>query len=153
MKALIVYMSVSHGNTKKIADRIAHILNADLAEAKDIDDPNFLSKYDLVGFGSGIFKGKLHARLIKFVEKIPNQENKKSFIFSTSGTGKQSYHKEFKNLLQEKGFDIIAEHSSKALDTYGFFKLFGGINKGRPNDKDLLKAEEFAKNIKDKIAS
>ena len=48
MKALIIYMSVSHGNTRKIAERIAQVLNADLVEAKDIDDPIFLSKYPML---------------------------------------------------------------------------------------------------------
>jgi hypothetical protein len=32
--------------------------------------------------------------------------------------------------------------------TNSFLKLFGGLNKGRPNAEDLKHAEEFAQNLK-----
>lgn len=35
----------------------------------------------------------------------------------------------------------------KGWNAYGSFKLIGGINKGRPNDKDLENAREFAKRL------
>jgi hypothetical protein len=35
---------------------------------------------------------------------------------------------------------------------YGFIKyFFGGLNKNRPNENDLLRAEKFAAKIKDKL--
>jgi len=34
------------------------------------------------------------------------------------------------------------------LNTNSFLKIFGGINKGRPNAKDFKQAEEFAQHLK-----
>ncbi|NLB76230.1 MAG: hypothetical protein GX799_07160, partial [Crenarchaeota archaeon] len=33
-------------------------------------------------------------------------------------------------------------------DTYLFTKLVGGLQKGRPNEQDLKKAQAFAENLK-----
>jgi len=37
MKSLVVYVSVSHGNTKKVARAISEVLGTDMLEAKDVD--------------------------------------------------------------------------------------------------------------------
>lgn len=71
-----------------MARSIAGSLGADLIEAKNVD-PATLSVYDLIGFGSGIFKGKFHAQLPRFVCELP-QASSKAFIFSTSGLGKKA---------------------------------------------------------------
>jgi flavodoxin len=38
------------------------------------------------------------------------------------------------------------------FNTNSFLKLFGGINKGRPNAEDLKRAEEFAQKLKQSAA-
>ena len=38
-----------------------------------------------------------------------------------------------------------------AFDTFALTKLVGGISKGRPNQDDLQKAEDFAKDLMNKI--
>ena len=38
---------------------------------------------------------------------------------------------------------LSAHYSCLAYDTFGPFKLVGGINKGRPNEDDLQNAVEF----------
>jgi flavodoxin len=52
-----------------------------------------------------------------------------------------------KEKLENKGMKVLGGFSCKAWDTYGPFKLMGGINKGRPNEEDLKKAREFAKGL------
>jgi flavodoxin len=66
MKTLIVCVSVSHGNTRKLADAMAAELDAVVAEP-EAADPSAISNYDLVGFGSGIFGMAFHERLRAFV--------------------------------------------------------------------------------------
>jgi hypothetical protein len=44
---------------------------------------------------------------------------------------------------------IIDEFICAGFNTNSFLKLFGGINKGRPNVEDLRRAEEFALNLKE----
>ena len=79
-------------------------------------------------------------------------ENKKCFLFSTSGIKKNFLlnrsHEHFKKILKNKNFNIIGEFNSLGFDTYGLLKIVGGINKKRPNKKDIKKAENFAQSIK-----
>jgi flavodoxin len=151
MKALIIYISVHHGNTERIAKVMANVLDADLLPVEQAD-ASMLEQYDLIGFGSGIYFGKYHESLLDFVDKLPMLKNKKAFIFSTSGLRKipffHDFDKPLKEKLQQKGFDIIGEFSCRGLDTYRATKLVGGINKGRPNTQDLKQAEDFARGLK-----
>ena len=155
MKTLIIYISIHHGNTEKVAKEIASVLDAKLLKPGEVNVHN-LSEYDLIGFGSGIYFGKHHENLLRFVDRLPMQENRKAFIFSTSGMrngiaqrphGSSDFNKPLKEKLLEKGFDIIGKFSCRGFDTYGPFKLIGGISKGRPNKKDLEKARKFAQEL------
>ena len=53
--------------------------------------------------------------------------------------------------LLKKGFDIIGEFRCRGFADYGFLKIFGGTNKGRPNGKDLQEAKDFARKLQEKI--
>lgn len=151
MKALIIYVSVHHGNTERVAKVMANILDADLLQVKQAD-ASMLEQYDLIGFGSGIYFGKHHESLLDFVDKLPLIRNKKAFIFSTSGLRKvwfiHNFDKPLKEKLQRKGFDIIGEFSCRGFDTSRAAMIVGGINKDRPNERDLKKAEDFARGLK-----
>ena len=157
MSTLIIYNSIHHGNTEKIARAIAKILDAKLAKPNDINI-NDLIGYDLIGFGSGIYFFKHHKSLFNLVDGLPRVKNKKTFAFSTRGIGPVwFYHRPLKKKLKEKGFNIMGEFSCKGFDTYLFdkyiplLKFSGGLNKGRPSEKDLKKAEKFAKNLLNKL--
>jgi flavodoxin len=156
MKALIIYISVHHGNTERVAKVMASILEAALLQVKQAD-ANMLEQYDLIGFGSGIYFGKHHKSLLDFVETLPMFEHKKAFIFSTSGLRRiwlvHDFDKPLEDRLLRKGFDIIGKFSCRGLDTYRATKLVGGINKGRPNARDLQQAEDFARGLKNSEAS
>ena len=156
MKALIIYISVHHGNTERVAKVMANILDADLLQMKQVD-AGMLEQYDLIGFGSGIYFGKHNKSLLDFVDMLPMLRNKKAFIFSTSGLRKiqfiHNFDKLLKEKLQRKDFDIIGEFSCRGLDTYRATKLVGGVNKGRPNAEDLKQAEDFASGLKNSGAS
>jgi flavodoxin len=151
MKALIIYISIHHGNTERVAKVMANILDADLLHMKQVN-ANMLEQYNLIGFGSGIYFGKHHESLLDFVDKLPVMKNKKAFIFSTSGLRKipfvHDFDKPLRKRLQRKGFDIIGEFSCRGLDTYRATKLVGGVNKGRPDARDLQQAEDFAQSLK-----
>jgi flavodoxin len=151
MKTLIIYISVHHGNTEKVARNMANILGADLIHVKQAD-AIVLERYDLIGFGSGIYFGKHHESLLDFVDGLPMLRNKKAFVFSTSGLRRIRFVHDFDKLLNEKlrrkGFDIIGEFSCRGLDTYRATGLVGGVNKGRPSAADLKQAEDFARRLR-----
>jgi flavodoxin len=152
MKALIIYVSVHHGNTEKVARVMANVLDADLLDVKQAN-VGTLAQYDLVGFGSGIYFGKHHQSLLDFADSLPMLRNRRAFIFSTSGLRKipfvHDFDKPLRRRLQRKGFDIIGEFSCRGLDTYRATRLVGGVNKGRPSAEDLKQAEDFATGLKD----
>ena len=146
MKALIIYMSVHHKNTEKIAMEMAEVLDADLMKAYEANEKD-ISRYDLIGFGSGIYFFKHHRKLLEFAEKLVAKK-KNAFIFSTYGGGSPKiYHKLLRKKLAKRGFRIIGEFSCKGYDTFGPLKFIGGINKGKPDEKDLKRAREFAKTL------
>jgi flavodoxin len=150
MKVLIIYISLHHGNTEKIAKAIAEVLKAKLVKLTEVK-PTEVLNYDLIGFGSGIYFGKYHPNLIDFVKQLPSVQNKKAFIFSTSGRQESAFFnrfaKNFKKILVNKGFEILGEFNCLGFDTFGPLKIIGGINKNRPNQNDLAKAKDFAQKL------
>ncbi|AYJ47064.1 flavodoxin family protein [Rhodococcus sp. P1Y] len=147
-KSVIVCTSVAHGNTRKIADALAGVLDADIVSPADAD----LEGAELVGFGSGIYLGKFHADLLDFIDSLPQQNGRRAFVFATSGLPESRlfrYSSRIVDALESKGFEVVAGFSSRGFDTYGPFKLVGGIRKGRPNAEDLASARAFAEHLQD----
>jgi flavodoxin len=151
MKSLLVLYSYHHKNTEKVANVIAKVLGAQIKSPEQIN-PEELQEYDLIGFGSGIYGEKHHKLLLNLADNLPQLASKKTFLFSTAAlTGKQKIikdHKKLREKLQSKGYEIVDDFQCKGFNTNSFMKYFGGMNKGRPNAKDLKHAEIFAQNLK-----
>ena len=143
LKTLIVCESYHHKNTLKVASRMAAELYADLLPAGEVDD---IEKYDLVGFGSGIYFNKHHRRLRELVEKL-NLKDKRVFVFSTSGIGFKCFNRGLIRKLRKKGAVIVGSFACRGYDTFGILKKIGGIARERPNERDLKKAEAFARDL------
>lgn len=151
MRALIVYVSVHHGNTEKVAKAIAEVLGAEMRKAWEVRPEELLS-YDLLGFGSGIYYWKHHRALFKLLDSLPNVEGKKAFIFSTAGINVPFInHRKLRKALKEKGFEIVGEFSCRGWDTNGWLEKIGGLNKGHPDERDLERARKFAEGLKNQI--
>ncbi|KHD34890.1 flavodoxin [Clostridium acetobutylicum] len=142
MKSIVIYESVHHGNTEKVAKAMAEELSAECIRAQDLNLEK-LKDYDLIGFGSGIFYNKFHKNILKLVGNIGKINGKKAFVFSTSGQGRESSNKSLSKQLEEKGFKVIGSFACKGFDTFGPLKLLGGIGKGRPDQKDIEEAKKF----------
>jgi flavodoxin len=154
MKSLIVCVSVSHNNTRRVADCMARVLNADVAEPETVD-PNTIHEYDLVGFGSGIYLMAVHPRLWNFVRGLPRVYAIPAFTFFTSGGPEiplVGYSQLIRNQLTSKGFNVLDSFSCRGFDTAGLLWLVGGLNKGRPNDQDLGGAATFAARLTERVA-
>ena len=143
MKTVIIYASVHHNNTKKIVDAIADEYGVDIIDAAKITEKD-LSGYDLIGFASGIYFGKMHQAVINFAE-VNLPENKEVFLMCTYG-GRPVFDS-IKGIIKEKQGRIVGEFSCKGYDTFGPFKLIGGISKGHPDKNDLDNAKAFFKGL------
>jgi len=153
MKSLIVCVSTSHGNTRRVADRMARVLDAEVVEPESID-PEKLCEYDLIGFGSGIYYMAFDARLQNLIRRLPHVEGIRAFTFFTSGARAIpmfDYHKPIKSKLASKGFEVLGSFSCRGFDTVGPFGFIGGINRGRPNDHDLDRAAAFADRLRKRV--
>ena len=160
MKSLIILFSYHHNNTQKIAEAMAKVLGAQIKSPQETNLEE-LDQYDLVGFGSGIYSYQHHRSLFDLADKLPQVTNRRAFVFSTTGapiafgesaiTEALEQHKPLKEKLQSKGYVIIDEFICAGFNTNSFLRLFGGINKGRPNAEDLKHAEEFAQNLKQNL--
>ena len=142
MKTALVYASVHHKNTEKVVKAIAEkhpeieLIDATKTVLKD------LASFDLIGFASGIFYGKFHKALLNFIsENLPPY--KKTFVMYTCGSDRSSYMESVEELIKSKKSVLAAKFSCLAYDTFGPFKLIGGLNKGRPNEDDIQKAIDF----------
>lgn len=125
---------------------MAETLKADLLVVDKVT-VDLLQKYDLVGFGSGIYFQKHHRTLLELVKNLPNDMKQRAFVFSTSGMGTVKYNHPLEVRLREKGFELTSSFACKGFDTWGIMKLFGGLGKGRPNQQDLQQAKTFAENL------
>jgi len=148
MKTLIIYVSVSHANTKRVAKAMAEVLDAPVLEPEEVDIDT-LSEYDLIGFGSGIYWGRFYKRLRNFIKELPTFQDKKAYLFGTCGH-KEVPSKPMEKLLLKKGFTIVGKFSCLGFNTFFSSRILGRLNKGRPNTEDFERAREFAKGLKDK---
>ena len=154
MKSLLVLFSYHHKNTEKIAKVFAKVLDAEIITPQQINSEE-LQEYSLIGFGSGIYGEKHHESLLDLADKLPQVTNKNVFIFSTSAlTGKRKAaedHSTLRKKLECKGYRLVDEFQCKGFNTNSFMRFFGGMNRGRPNAKDLKNAEECAQKLKQKL--
>jgi hypothetical protein len=82
-------------------------------------------------------------------------DNKNVFIFSTAALTKDKKrdkdHSALREKLESKGYLVVDEFQCKGFNTNSFMRFIGGMNRGRPNAKDLKNAEECAQKIKQKL--
>lgn len=145
MKTAIIYYSRHHGNTKKLLDKISELGDIDLVDITNTKNAD-LSEYEYIGFASGIYYGKFQKSLIEFAKnKLP--ENKKVFLIYTCGLRRNSYTTEIMDAAKSRGAEIIGEYGCLGFDTFGPFKLIGGLAKGHPNEEEIDGAVKFFKDL------
>lgn len=145
MKTAIIYYSRHHSNTKKVLDAIAQAYDVTLI---DITSPISvdLSEYDRIGFASGIYYSKFHKSLLKFAaENLP--DNKQTFFIYTYGAKKNGYTDAIAKAVASHNAEILGEFGCFGFNTFGPFKLIGGIAKGHPNADDIKNALDFYDNL------
>ena len=141
MKTAVVYYSRHHGNTKKVLDAIAQRYDLTLIDAAEAASAN-LEEYDIIGFASGIYYSKFHKSVLEFAEKnLP--EGKNVFFIYTYGAEKSGYTASITKVVGLKNANILGEYGCLGFNTFGPFKLIGGIAKGHPNTDDLDGAVNF----------
>ena len=141
MKTAIVYYSQHHGNTKKLLDAIAAENEVELIDVTEHPDAD-LSAYDRIGLASGIYFNAYAAKLMDFArEHLP--EGREVFFLYTYGAPAGTFLKAIREITAKKGCRELGEYGCRGFDTFGPFKLVGGIAKGHPTAEEIRKAAEF----------
>lgn len=147
MKTAIIYYSKHHGNTKKLLDAIKKASSDEitLLNASELMHAD-LSGYDRVGFASGIYYSKFDKRVLEFA-KNNSIDGKDVFFIYTYGAEKPGYTKSIREALEGSKVHILGEYGCFGFNTFGPFKLIGGIAKNHPDQTDLDKAVAFYNNL------
>jgi flavodoxin len=143
----VVYFSRG-GNTRKLATAIADELNV---KAQHIVSVKSLSAEADMFIGSGLYFMRPAKLMRDFIQKNDFQGRKVAiFGTSTSGIGVETWWME--RLLKRKGAIITGKYYCAGQFSYRFAgKRFSLVRNGRPADKDLEKAREFARSIRNRL--
>lgn len=145
MKTAIVYYSTHHGNTKKLLDAIAEkneVALIDVTKQTSAD----ISEYDRIGFASGIYFASF-AKEIKEYAEMHLPEGKDIFYIYTHGAPKGNFLKAMREIATQKHCKELGEYRCLGYDTFGPFKLVGGIAKGHPTEEEITGAVNFYENL------
>ena len=142
MNTAIVYYSKHHGNTKKLLDAIAafdaSVVLIDVTEHPDAD----LAAFDRIGFASGIYYSSFAKQLLTFAaEHLP--EGKDVFYIYTHGAPVGGFLKGMREIAEKKHCHELGAYHCLGYDTFGPFKIVGGIAKGHPTEEELAAAVSF----------
>ena len=144
-KAAIIYASTHHGSTRKLVEAIAdkyEVVQIDATNCQQTD----LSGYDLIGFASGIDFGRFYDSVEQFLKKnLP--ENKRIFFLYTCAKVSNRFTDSIKAAATQKGAVVLGEYGCKGFNTYGPWKVIGGMNKGHPSADETSKAVHFYESL------
>lgn len=141
MKTLICYYSRHHGNTRKVLEAISQEGEVDLVDVTTRQSVSW-DEYDCIGFASGIYGFEFQKAVTEYARQyLP--KGKPVFFVYTYGGAKGTGAKVVEDVAREKGCPVLGEFSCKGYDTFGPFKLMGGIAKGHPDAQDLENARSF----------
>lgn len=145
MKTAIVYYSKHHGNTKKLIDAISSQYDVTVIDATKVNTAD-LESFDTVGFASGIYYSKFHKSVLEFAEQnLP--DGKPVFFLYTYGAEKKGYTKAITEAVSKHNAKCVGEYGCFGFNTFGPFKLIGGIAKNHPDQSELNGAVKFYTNI------
>ena len=141
MKTAIVYYSEHHGNTKKLLDAIAAKHDVTLINVTKTPETD-LSGYDRIGLASGIYYSSFAKQLLAYAEEhLP--EGKDVFYIFTHGAPKGMFLNAVRKIAEAKHCRELGDYHCQGFDTFGPFKLVGGIAKGPPTEDEISGAVSF----------
>lgn len=140
-KTIIIYASKHHGNTYKLVKAISDKYGIAMIDATKETVAN-LQEYDVIGFASGIDFGKFYESVENFArENLPIK--KKVFFLFTCAMERKEFTNSMKEIVLEKEATILGEYGCKGYNTYGPWKIIGGMNKNHPTEAEIMSAVEF----------
>lgn len=144
-RTVILYRSKHHGNTKKLVDALvaAHpeIDTIDVATLGKEEYPD-LSPYHIIIVGSGIYYTKFDKDVLRVCDHCLRDGDNVIGLMTYGGAAKFNGG-DLDGVCRMKMATLMCTYGCPGFDTFGPYKLVGGMNKGRPNQEDIDGAIEF----------
>ena len=147
-KTLIVYASDSAAHhTKDCVKVMAEYMECrytDINKVAKLD----VSEFDMVGFASGIYNGKISDKLYEAIKDVELRFDQNTFLLITHAKKlDEKYVKSLENLLKSKEAGFLFTHDCPASDVLGNTGMAGRSSKDRPYLNDMVKVENFAADL------
>ena len=144
MKSLILYASRHHGNTEKLVLHLASQYDVTLINAEKTTTIDY-SSYDLIGFASGMDFGKFYPSVTDLASSLP--AGKLVYALYTCAKDHARYGSQIEEIAQQTGCTFLGKFGCRGFNTYGPWKIIGGMNKHHPAPEELDAACSFYKQI------
>lgn len=153
MRTIILYASRHHGNTKKLVDAIveAHpeIDTLDVKALGKNEYPN-LHEYHLIGVATGIYYSEIDKDMARVLTNVLQPQDK-VFGLMTYGGKNKWYGKDIDGICRMRQAIFMGVYGCPGFDTWGPFKLAGGVQKGHPTAEEIKGAVDFLRQDRRRI--
>lgn len=151
MRTIILYASRHHGNTKKLVDAIveAHP-EIDTLDVKALGKNEYpdLHAYHLIGVATGIYYSEIDKDMARVLTNVLQPQDK-VFGLMTYGGKNKWYGKDIDGICRMRQAIFMGVYGCPGFDTWGPFKLAGGVQKGHPTAEEIKGAVDFFDKIED----
>lgn len=152
LKTVILYRSKHHGNTKLLVDAIAaaypdEVDTIDVAALGRNEYPD-LSEYRLIGAASGIYYGGFDKDLKRVLDHALSAGDKVFGLMTYGGADKWN-GRDLAAVAQVNMATVLTMHGCRGWDTWGPYRLIGGVGKGHPDADDIQGAVDFFSRLRD----
>ena len=155
MSGLLCYYS-NTGNTKLVCTHLKSYLDNISITLWDMNQdiyPN-IEKYELVGFASPVEFFGLPKFVLDWFRDLPTlKKTKLAFLLLSFGNISGTSIIQFRNLVQDKGFRVIAGHTIHMPDNFPISRIKGFTSSGSPNKQELSRYNLFCSILKDLVNS
>ena len=146
MNVTMVYFSQT-GNTRKVAEAMAVAFRESGHDTRTVSlqkaTPEDAATSDILGVGSPCFTGQAPTPIKEYLSALPPLDNRRAFVFATSGGAPGKVLYDMTRLLRRKGADVIGGTLIRG-ECFHPSPCIIGRYPGRPNAEDLAKAQRFA---------
>lgn len=145
MRTIILYASRHHGNTKKLVDAIvAEHPEVDTLDIKALGKDEYpdLSEYHLIGVATGIYYSEIDKDMARVLSNVLQPQDK-VFGLMTYGGKNKWYGKDIDGICRMKQAIFMGVYGCTGFDTWGPFKIVGGVQKGHPTVEEIKGAVDF----------
>lgn len=146
MNITLIYFSQT-GATRRVAQAMAEAFCQAGHATRTISlkkaTPQDAVTGDLLGVGSPCFSSQAPTPVKAFLQTLPSLENRRAFVFATSGGAPGRVLYDLARLLQGKGAEVVGGFLTRGELHHSAPCLIGRMP-GRPNAEDLARARRFA---------